>query len=163
MQKKPYQATLDQVRISRQSDTAVIEYLDPTVSTTYFRLGPQVQTMSDQEILDIFNETIRASEEYAAANPYVAVEVPPGSPQVRYHARSDQWVPRGDVLRCLVNDNTDREVVIEIDGREFSLEEFGRMLVTYAGWGMRICFVPDDELEREPDIEVREPDDEETD
>lgn len=160
MQKKPYQTTLDQVRISRQKDTAVIEYLDPSVVTTHFTIGPQVQTMSDQELLDIFNETIRTREEFAAANPYVAVEVPPGSPQVRYFARGDQWVPRGDVLRCLVHDNSDREVVIEIDGRRFSLREFGRMLMTYAGWGMRICFVPDDELEREPDIEVREPDDE---
>lgn len=51
----------------------------------------------------------------------------------------------------------------EIDGREFSLREFGRMLVTHAGWGMRICFVPDDELEHDPEIEIREPDDEETD
>jgi hypothetical protein len=25
------------------------------------------------------------------------------------------------------------------------------------GWGMRIIFVPDDETEREPRIEVREP------
>ena len=29
-------------------------------------------------------------------------------------------------------------------------------------WGMRICFVPDDELDREPEIEVREPDEEVT-
>ena len=31
-------------------DTAIIDYLDPSVSTTRFMLGPQVQTMSDQEI-----------------------------------------------------------------------------------------------------------------
>ena len=32
------------------------------------------------------------------------------------------------------------------------------MLLTYAGWGMRIVFVPDDELERTPRTAVREPD-----
>jgi hypothetical protein len=32
------------------------------------------------------------------------------------------------------------------------------MLTTYAGWGMRIVFVPDDQLHRRPALEVREPD-----
>ena len=31
------------------------------------------------------------------------------------------------------------------------------MLTTYAGWGMRIVFVLDDEIHEEPQIEVREP------
>ncbi len=35
------------------------------------------------------------------------------------------------------------------------------MLATYAGWGMRICFVPNDEIDKEPEIEIREPEDEE--
>ena len=30
-------------------------------------------------------------------------------------------------------------------------------MTMYAGWGMRIVFVPDDELHEEPQIEVREP------
>ncbi len=32
------------------------------------------------------------------------------------------------------------------------------MVGTFGGWGMRIAFVPDDELHDEPIIEVREPD-----
>jgi len=32
------------------------------------------------------------------------------------------------------------------------------MLTTYSGWGMRIEFVPEDELHRRPAHEVREPD-----
>jgi hypothetical protein len=31
------------------------------------------------------------------------------------------------------------------------------MLGTFAGWGMRICFVPEDEISKEQEIEVREP------
>jgi hypothetical protein len=47
--------------------------------------------------------------------------------------------------------------VIEIDDHELTLEEFGRLLTTYAGWGMRIEFTPEDEIHRRPALEVREP------
>ena len=41
------------------------------------------------------------------------VEEPPGEKQIDYHENSDQWVPRGDVLRCIVDDGgPDGEVVI---------------------------------------------------
>jgi len=65
---------------------------------------------------------------------------------------------RGDVLRCVIEDGgPDCEVTIWIDDREFSLREFGRLLTTHAGWGMRIIFVPDDEIEKVHPIEIREP------
>jgi len=32
------------------------------------------------------------------------------------------------------------------------------MVGTFGGWGMRIEFVPDDELHERPKLEVREPD-----
>ena len=47
---------------------------------------------------------------------------------------------------------------IQVDDGEFTWDEFGRMLLTYPGWGMRIVFVPDDELDRTPKTIVREPD-----
>ena len=37
--------------------------------------------------------------------------------------------------------------------------EFGTMLCTYAGWGMRIEFTPEDDVHRRPRLEVREPED----
>ncbi len=40
------------------------------------------------------------------------------------------------------------------------MQEFGKVLRTYAGWGMRICFVPEEDIGNEPEIEVREPLDE---
>jgi len=121
-------------------------------------LGPEVDRMTDQEILDRFNDGIRATEALAAAYHHVAVEIPPGRPQIKYFERGAQWTPRGDVLRCVVDDGGPRRTpIILIDDQELSWEEFGRLLCTYAGWGMRIVFVPDDRLEEEPDIEVREP------
>ena len=38
-----------------------------------------------------------------------------------------------------------------------SLAEFGRLLITFAGWGMRIQFVAEERLEEEPRVEWREP------
>jgi len=35
------------------------------------------------------------------------------------------------------------------------------MLTVYAGWGMRIEFVPEDDIHRRPALEVREPDEKE--
>ncbi len=53
----------------------------------------------------------------------------------------------------------DCEATVWIDHQELSLREFGRLRVTHAGWGMRIVFVPDDEIDAMHPIEIREPDD----
>jgi hypothetical protein len=62
------------------------------------------------------------------------------------------------VLRCLVEDDENGQLVVVIDDNEMTLQEFGRMVTSYAGWGMRIEFVPDDQLHRRSALEVREPD-----
>jgi hypothetical protein len=59
----------------------------------------------------------------------------------------------------VIHDEDGRRPVIEIDDREFTLEEFGTMLTTYSGWGMRIVFVPEGDLKKPPVIVVREPED----
>ena len=42
------------------------------------------------------------------------------------------------------------------------MHAFGRMLEVYAGFGMRIAFVDEDDVAEEPEIVVSEPDDEAT-
>jgi ABC-type ATPase with predicted acetyltransferase domain len=112
------------------------------------------------EILALHNSVLQSRQEVAQSYHHVAIEVPEGRPQIRYHAGTPQWVSRGDVLRCLIADDADGEMVVHIDDRELSAREFCRMLRTFAGWGMRIVFVvPEDETSSEPTIEVREPDD----
>ena len=59
----------------------------------------------------------------------------------------------------MVHDDENGELVVEIDGHELSLKEFGRMMTVHAGWGMRIVFVPDDEIEKVPDITIGEKED----
>ena len=48
--------------------------------------------------------------------------------------------------------------LIHVDDHELSWAQFGTLLLTHGGWGMRMVFVPDDRLDEEPAIEVREPD-----
>ncbi len=156
--KEQYIARLDEVIITREGDSAVIQYKEEGIMTTHLKMGPEIAGMSDAEILELFNDTLRAQAQLAAEYKHVAVEVPLGSPQIRYFAGGYQWCPRGGVLRCLVEDDQNGQLVVGIDDQEFSLEEFGRMLTTYAGWGMRIEFVPEDQLHRRPALEVRQPD-----
>ena len=155
--KERYIVRLDEVRITREGDSAIIEYKEPDVTTTHLKIGPEIAGMSDEAILELFNDTLRAQAQLAAEYKHVAVEVPLGSPQIKYAARSEQWVPRGGVLRCLIEDDENRQLVVGIDDQELSLVEFGKLLVTYAGWGMRIEFVPEDEVHRRPTHVVREP------
>ena len=158
--KRPVTARLDEVIITRDVESVVIDYIDTTIGGVNLTIGPQLRHMTDLEVLDLHNDVLRAQQLSVANNKHAAVEIPEGLPQVRYFADGDQWVPRGGVLRCLILDDENRQPVIEIDGQEFTLEEFGSMLVTYAGWGMRVIFVPEDEIDKNPDISVRDADSE---
>jgi hypothetical protein len=152
-------ATFDDVRISREGWEAIIEFRDANTATTHLTLGPDIEQMTDQQILDQFNQTVASTKQMAAGYEHVAIEIPPGRPQVEYFEPGDQWTPRGHVLRCVIDDGgPDGEAVVLIDDREFSLAEFGKLLCTYAGWGMRITFVPEDALDQQPPSQVREPD-----
>jgi hypothetical protein len=158
LQKRPFIVSLDQVRISRQKETAVIDYADPLVGSVHLTIGPQIETMTDEEILDLHNGIIETTQERADQYEHVAVEIPPGNPQLRFFEAGDQWVPRGDVLRCVIMDNEDGEAIVHIDDHELNMAEFGKMLVVHAGWGMRIVFVPDDRIHDNPEVVVKEPD-----
>ena len=154
--KERYIASLDEVTITRDGDYAWIAYKEEGIRATRLQIGPEIAEMSDKEILELRNDCLRAQAKLAAEYKHVALEVPLGSAQIKYVAQCDQWVPRGGVLRCLIDDEG-LQLVVEIDDQKLRLEEFGKLLTTYAGWGMRIEFVPDDEVHRRPAREVREP------
>jgi hypothetical protein len=161
MPRRPHKASPDEIKITRDGDEVIITYADDSVATTHFKLGRErIAAMTDEQILDYWNEHIEARDALMAEHDHVAVEVPPGRPQVEYFEEADQWVPRGDVLRCVVMGGGDEpdEPFLSIDGRDYTPAEFARMVGTHGGWGMRITFVPDTELCDEPTVEVREPD-----
>ncbi len=86
--KRPRVATISEVRISRDGEDAIIEFIDDTVATTHLLLGAEVVDMTDQAILDQYNAVIRARQQMAAEYEHVAVEVPLGSPQIKYYDRN---------------------------------------------------------------------------
>lgn len=162
MPRRPHVASPDEIRITREGDAAIIEYADSNVATTNFVIGKKkLDKMTDAQILRMWNRHIRTRDELMAEYEHVCVEIPLGKPQVKYEELSDQWVPRGDVVRSQVlgamGDQDLDEEFITIDNRDFTIREFVRMVSTFAGWGMRIAFVPDDELHEEPEIVVKEP------
>jgi hypothetical protein len=164
LKKRPYVASADQVRITRKGDYADIEYADDTVATTHLKMGADtLASMTDEGLLDFWNDHIEAREDHRQSLSYTATEIPVGKPQVQFFEEANQWTPRGDVLRCQILSDAAippelDEPFVSIDGRDFTLGEFMTMVGTFGGWGMRIEFVPDDELHQRPKVKVREPD-----
>jgi hypothetical protein len=152
-----YIARLEEVIVTREGDGARIEYKEGDIAATLLQIGPEIREMSDQEIVELHNECLRGEVSQAAEDKRVAFEVPLGSAQIEYFMRCDQWVPRGRVLRCLIQDDDQGQLVVRVDEQNLRLKEFGKLLTTYEGWGMRIEFVPEDEVHRRPVLEVREP------
>jgi hypothetical protein len=130
------------VTITRDSDCARIEYKERGIPVAHLEIGPEIAGMSDEKILEAFNECSRNEAKLAAKSKYAAVETPLGAAQIEYFSRCDQWVPRGGVLRCLIQDNEHGQLTVNIDGQTLSLKQFGKLLTTYAGWGMRIESLP---------------------
>ena len=72
--------------------------------------------------------------------------------QLEFFEQADQWVPRGHVLRCVVmgSNGEPDEPFLTIDDRDFTPRELARMVGTFGGWGMRIAFVTDDDVYKNP-------------
>ena len=157
--KKPRPASPDQVRITREGETAVIEHADDSVRVVNLQVGPALAGMTDVEVLELFNDMLEEQAVIAAGVDPTLTEIPPGLPQIEYSERSDQWVPRGQVLRCHIDDDAEAGTIIHIDDMELDMDAFGRMLQVFSGFGMRIAFVDEEDVTEEPEVVVREPDD----
>ena len=153
--KKPTHVLIDQVRITREGNDAIIDHADANLSGARIT---GIATMTDAEIVEMYNQILDSQWALLEAWDKTVVEEPPGEKQIDYHENSDQWVPRGDVLRCIIDDGgPDGEVIIHIDDQELSLTEFGRLLRVHAGWGMRIAFVPEEFVTENPTVKIRKP------
>ncbi len=156
--RKPHPAELAEVTITRGQGAAVIEFLESGIAPTQLQIGPRVRSMTDLEILECFNASLRDEQGAVDDSNFVVLEIPPGHRQLEFFAAGQQWVPRGAVVRCVVDDSgPGGEAVVYVDDVELSLDDFGKMLATFSGWGMRVCFVPQERLNEPPAIEVGEP------
>jgi hypothetical protein len=149
---------IEQVRITREGNDAIVDHADAGISGAHLAIGPEIAAMTDAKIVDLYNDILESQHRLLAEWDKTVIEEPLGEKQIDYHENSDQWVPRGDVLRCIINDGgPEGEVTIQIDDKELSLAEFGRMLRVHAGWGMRIAFIPEEFIAENPKVEIRKP------
>ena len=154
--KRPTHVLIDQVRVTREGNDAIIDHADANLSGARIAIGPGIATMTDADIVEMYSDILVAQWGLLEAWDKTVVEEPPGEKQIDYHENSDQWVPRGDVLRCIIDDGgPNGEVIIHIDDQELSLAEFGRLLRVHAGWGMRIAFVPEEFITESPTVKMR--------
>jgi hypothetical protein len=58
--KKPTRATIDQVRITREGNDAIVDYADAGIAGTRLTIGPDIATMTDREVIDVFNGILAA-------------------------------------------------------------------------------------------------------
>jgi hypothetical protein len=156
--KRPSHVMIDQVRVAREGNEATIEHADASVPTAHLTIGPGIASMTDADIVAMYNGMLDAQSALLQEWDKTVVEEPPGEPQIDFHEGSDQWVPRADVLRCIVDDGgPDGEVTVHIDNHELSLKDFGRLLAVHAGWGMRLAFVPEEFVTENPKVKIRKP------
>ncbi len=157
---RPRAAELHQVSIERRGETAIIRLSEPDAQIVHLAVGSDLDALTDQELLALHNENVRdrlaAREEFD----YVAVELPPGRPQVERDGYGRLRM-RGDVLRgCITDTGPDSGAELLVDDRRLSLSDLAGMLAVFSGWGVRITVVPDDELFEAPRVRVVDPDDE---
>lgn len=157
--KRPHIAKLDEVTITRNGETSIIEYKEKGIWDTNLTIGPEIYSMSDEDILECHNDCIYAQLESIKNYKHIAVEIPSNKPQIKYFVPGGYWIACGDVLRCTIGCNDDGTTV-SIDDKEFNMDEFGKLLSTFEGWGMRITIVPEDEIHKIPTVEVKDPDEE---
>ena len=148
-------------KIQREGEYACIEFSDPKRPKITLHIGPEIESMSDDDILLMHNRVITAMIRNRDEAPkWKAIEVPVGHPQLRHNPGfTNEWSPKGAVLRCILDSGDDDEPVIHIDDQEFTWAEFGKVVSAYIGWGMRIVFVPDDEIKDRPEISIEIPED----
>jgi len=114
--KKPTRVLVDQVRITRDENDAIIDHADVDISSARIAIGPRIATMTDADIVELYNDILDGQRRLLAQWDKTVFEVPTGEKQIDYHENSDQWVPRADVLRCIIDDTRlDGEVTIHID------------------------------------------------
>jgi hypothetical protein len=152
-----YIASPNDVTITRDGDCARIEYKEESIPVTHLEIGPEIAGMSDGKILEAYNECLRYEAKLAAERKHVVFEMPLGAAQIEYFFRCNQWVPKGGALRCLIQDDERGQLIVKIDEQALPLKQFGKLLATYAGCGMRIEFMPENDTHQRPVLEVRNP------
>lgn len=100
--KKPTHASIEQVRFTRDGPTAVIEFADPAYGGVNLTIGDHMAKMRDQQVVDVPNDVLAAQAQSLRAWDNTVTEIPLGKPQIKFNRDTGQWLPQGEVLRCVI-------------------------------------------------------------
>lgn len=64
--KERYIVRLDEVTIRREGEYAVIDHKEERIPETHLKIGPELAEMSDEEIVELYNDTLRAQAQVSA-------------------------------------------------------------------------------------------------
>ena len=53
--KKPTRVSIEQVRITREGNNAIVDHADASLSGARFAIGPEIAAMTDADIVDLYN------------------------------------------------------------------------------------------------------------
>ena len=82
-------------------------------------------------------------------------EMKEGLPQVGNDPYYKTLTTHSETLRCeLSSGESHDELVVEIDDRKLSWNEFGKLISPYIGWAMRVQFLPAEQLLNPPESEI---------
>ena len=149
MAHKPKIATPENVTISREGESAFVQFTDSKSAPIELKIGEAINLMDDLEVLELHNDVVRAQLKASAI--WRPTEIAEGFPQIKFDRDMGQWSAESHVLRCLIKSGADHtEPTIRIDNTELSLKEFGVLISHFDGWGMRVAFMPEEKLNSPP-------------
>lgn len=89
--KRPTHLLLDQVRKTRDGDTATIDHADANAPRVHMTIGLGFGSMTDADIVSMYNGFVDAQSALLQQSDKTVVEEPPGEPQIDYHENSYQY------------------------------------------------------------------------
>jgi len=152
--RRPPQATIDQVHISRDGEYAIIEHADTAYGITRLLLGPMLQNMSDAEVLEVFNDIIAAQDASVADPANRPVEIPRGRPQIEWLEDLQQWSVRGKCCAAICP-MTKMATWSSMSTMKNWTPSFLSLIKPFAGWGMRLTFIDESQVYDEPSVIIR--------
>ncbi len=151
---------LDDLLVDCREDQVMLGHRESVSEGILCLKRSEFDSLSGRQILKRFNAYIDTLlEDIATERP---IEIADGEPQLKWSKMCQQWTPAGDVLRCVVDWNSNGggenglgKLAIRIDDKLLTGKEFLDMIETYEGWGMRVEFMHENRLTSRPEPIIR--------
>ena len=124
--RRPHVATFDEVRISREGDFAIIEYVDQSIETTQYRVGADtLARMTDEDILSLWNAGLATHGEESGRS-----------------RRDMSSSVRNNELIGVVEafPNAPNQPFLLVEGRVYTPMELCSLLGNHLGWEVTLSF-----------------------